>query len=139
MRIGVTGGRRYADADRVRQVRESVERLTEGRSEPLTLVHGAASGLDLLWAKAVRDSPRWLLEPHEAAWGRECDELCRHGGWRPHRGDGSTYCPAAGPIRNARMVASGLDLLLAFSGGKGTEDMTRRARAAGVLTLRVEE
>lgn len=48
-----------------------------------------------------------------------------------HTLDGSW--PAAGPRRNARMLAASKpDLVIAFAGGKGTADMVRRARAAGV-------
>jgi hypothetical protein len=36
--------------------------------------------------------------------------------------------PAAGPIRNQRMLDWGPDLVVAFAGGKGTADMVRRAR-----------
>lgn len=44
---------------------------------------------------------------------------------------------AAGPRRNQRMLEVGKpDMVVAFQGGRGTADMVRRARAAG---LRVEE
>ncbi len=40
---------------------------------------------------------------------------------------------AAGPIRNARMIAEGRpDLVIAFPGGRGTADMVSRARKAGI-------
>lgn len=40
---------------------------------------------------------------------------------------------AAGPIRNRRMLLEGMpDLVVAFPGGRGTADMVRRARAAGI-------
>jgi len=43
---------------------------------------------------------------------------------------------AAGPIRNAKMMDEGKpDLVVAFPGGRGTADMARRARAAGVEVL----
>jgi hypothetical protein len=39
----------------------------------------------------------------------------------------------AGPIRNQRMLDEGKpDLVIAFPGGRGTADMVRRAREAGV-------
>lgn len=44
----------------------------------------------------------------------------------------------AGPIRNARMLQEGKpDLVLAFSGGRGTADMVLRAKAAGVEVIEV--
>lgn len=40
---------------------------------------------------------------------------------------------AAGPIRNQRMLDEGKpDLVIAFPGGRGTADMVRRAKKAGV-------
>jgi hypothetical protein len=46
--------------------------------------------------------------------------------------DWKRHGPAAGPMRNQRMLDWGPDLVVAFAGGKGTADMVRRARAAGV-------
>jgi len=47
--------------------------------------------------------------------------------------DWKTHGKAAGPIRNQRMINEGKpDLVIAFPGGKGTADMVRRARAAGI-------
>ena len=41
-----------------------------------------------------------------------------------------------GPIRNERMLQEGKPrLVIAFPGGRGTADMTSRARAAGVETI----
>lgn len=46
----------------------------------------------------------------------------------------------AGPERNARMLAEGWpDLVVAFPGGRGTADMVRRAKAAGVRVVEVVE
>jgi hypothetical protein len=47
--------------------------------------------------------------------------------------DWSEHGKAAGPMRNQRMIDEGKpDLVVAFPGGKGTADMVRRARAAGI-------
>lgn len=44
----------------------------------------------------------------------------------------------AGPIRNQRMLDEGKpDLVIAFPGGRGTADMVRKARAAGVDVIEV--
>lgn len=44
---------------------------------------------------------------------------------------------AAGPIRNQRMIDEGKPtLVLAFSGGRGTADMIRRAEDAGIEVRR---
>lgn len=43
------------------------------------------------------------------------------------------YGPAAGPIRNQRMLdETHPDLVVAFPGGRGTADMVAKAKAAGV-------
>ena len=40
---------------------------------------------------------------------------------------------AAGPMRNADMLAIGVpDLVVAFPGGRGTANMVKQARAAGI-------
>lgn len=53
---------------------------------------------------------------------------------RPFPADWKTHRNAAGPIRNQKMLDEGKpDLVVAFPGGKGTADMTRRASAAGVF------
>ncbi len=44
---------------------------------------------------------------------------------------------AAGVIRNQAMLDYGIDLVLAFPGGRGTADMVRRARSAGVAVAAV--
>jgi hypothetical protein len=116
MRIGVTGGRRYANFDRIYDTLKLFNYTPMGGH---TLVYGGASGADDLAHGIVSESFYWEQERFEADWER-------HG-------------RAAGPIRNQQMVDSGLDLLIAFQGGRGTEDMIRRAKAAGVLVLRVEE
>lgn len=47
--------------------------------------------------------------------------------------DWKTHNRAAGPIRNQRMIDEGRpDLVIAFPGGRGTADMVKRARAAGI-------
>lgn len=78
----------------------------------LTLIHGGAPGADRLageWARS-RGCKVEIFPAHWSEQGR-----------------------AAGVIRNQRMLAEGKpDLVLAFPGGRGTEDMMRRARRAGV-------
>lgn len=46
---------------------------------------------------------------------------------------------AAGPIRNQQMLVEGKpDLVIAFPGGRGTADMVRRAKAAGVEVIEID-
>lgn len=105
-RIIVTGGRRYRDTATIRRVLEEYH-----QTPPPTLVHGGAPGADSE-AACVGYLLGWIVEAHPADWQR-------HG-------------RAAGPIRNQQMVDSGADLVIAFPGGRGTADMVRRARAAGI-------
>jgi hypothetical protein len=111
MRFGVTGGRFYDDANQI-------ELQLMCMPGDAVLVHGAASGADTLCAHTWAD------------WG---------GTTEPHPADWTTHGKAAGPLRNQEMVDSGLDLLIAFPGGRGTADMTRRAEKAGVPVRRVTE
>ena len=46
----------------------------------------------------------------------------------------------AGPIRNQQMLDEGRPtLVVAFPGGRGTADMIRRARSAGVEVIEIGE
>lgn len=116
MRIGVTGGRKYYKPTVVQKALRLFDR--PWRTEIPVLVHGDASGADRL-ATVTAIEMGWETEPHPAHWHI-------HGN-------------AAGPRRNQAMVDSGLDVLIAFSGGKGTADMVARALKAGVLVLEVKE
>jgi hypothetical protein len=128
MRNAVAGGRRFADDLMIARV------LSAWRAE-IVLVHGGATGLDvraaLWWTKGGRE-----VDPHYADWLGPCRPECPPDHRKP-RVDGTSYCPFAGFYRNQEMVDSGLDLLYAFPGGRGTADMVRRCRAAGVIVLSV--
>ena len=137
LRILVTGGRDYDDADRVETALRSVLETVLG-PEPATnqvvLVHGDAPGLDRL-AGAVAARLGLAVEAHPADWAGPCRPTCP-----PHRRrrfDGSDYCPAAGVYRNAAMVELGADVAVAFTGGRGTSDCVRRIKAAGITLLEV--
>lgn len=103
----VYGGRNYSHYGRVASALLQVKQ----KHGKFVLVHGCASGADTLGA-------RWALiegcpvQPFPADW-------MGHG-------------KAAGPIRNQKMVDSGLDGAVEFPGGFGTADMRRRLEAAGV-------
>ena len=113
MRVIVCGGRNYDDHHVVYVALKELE-PGPGR-EPPTIVHGAASGADTL-AGAFAAMLGFFVEPHPADWKR--------------------HAKAAGPIRNQQMLDAGADLVIAFPGGRGTEDMVRRATAAGVKVQR---
>ena len=113
MRVLVCGGRDYADADRMATVLDALH-----ATAPFTaLIYGMARGADDLakmWATA-----------------RGVGRLGFPAQWEK-------YGKQAGPMRNARMLEKGKpDLVIAFPGGRGTADMMRQAKAAGVPVQQV--
>lgn len=107
MKVLVCGGRDYAAIDVVYQTLDKIHQET-----PITrIVEGGAQGADrLAWRWAIFRGVKCVTV--EADW-------IAHG-------------KAAGPIRNKEMLALGPNLVVAFPGGKGTADMVRQARVAGV-------
>lgn len=113
MRVLVCGGRDFSDC---KLVFDTLDQLA--KSEVVDcIIEGDARGADRIagaWAKRRRVDLR--LFP--ADWTK--------------------YGKAAGPIRNQKMLDTGRpDLCIAFPGGSGTADMVRRARAAGVNVIEV--
>lgn len=112
MRVLVCGGRDFADRDWLFAV---MDKLARERGPVSTIIHGGARGADTLageWA-ASRNCPAEAYIADWASQGR-----------------------AAGPIRNKRMLDAGRpDLVVAFPGGRGTANMVRQAKAAGVEVL----
>jgi hypothetical protein len=118
MRIMVTGDRDWICFDLATAI---VRRLVTRYGPDVVIVHGAARGVD----DSFRSVCRWLGvkdEPHVADWER--------------------FGNAAGPKRNAEMVASGIDLCVAchrsLAASKGTKDCVRQALAAGISTYLVD-
>lgn len=104
MRLLVCGGR---DFNGYLAVKECLRLL-----RPSVVIHGGARGAD--------------DEADEAAAALGITVL-------PYPADWARYGRRAGPIRNAQMLADGEpDAVLAFPGGRGTADMVRRAKRAGV-------
>lgn len=111
MKVLVCGGRHYQDAAHVDRVLQQV-----GADQPITtIIHGAARGADQLGE----------------AWG-----LKRGVQLEPYPADWAKFGLSAGPRRNQEMLSRGKpDLVVAFPGGRGTADMVRRARRAGVQVI----
>lgn len=114
MRVLVTGGRNYDDSHRVYAVLDKLH--AEAGID--CIIEGGARGADELarrWAENIGGVP---VETFEADWENQ-----------------GTF---AGPARNARMLAEGRpDLVIAFPGGRGTADMARKARKAGVKVVEI--
>jgi hypothetical protein len=113
MRVLICGGRDYADFE---AVQDDLERLLAVHGADLTVIHGGcATGADKIadkWAKA-NGIPRQVFAAD----------------WLTHQNK-------AGPMRNQRMLDEGKpDLVIAFPGRRGTADMIRRTKAAGVRLI----
>lgn len=121
MRILVCGGRNYWHHDKVHEVLNGRpwDGLCRWYRPVAVLITGGAPGADscaLRWAIANRVP----YVVYEAEWKK--------------------YGKRAGPIRNSRMLADGKpQLVVGFKGGKGTADMIRQAKAAGVEVYEVNE
>ena len=111
MRVIVCGGREYDNGPMVLR--------TLADMHITALAHGGATGADEL-ANIVAMTAGIPVTVYPAQWGE--------------------FRQAAGPIRNQRMLDEFKpDAVIAFPGGKGTADMVRRAKAAGVRVIEVEE
>lgn len=113
-RILVCGGREYDDEG---LVFSTLDYYAKKRGV-MCIINGGACGADALataWASA-RCVPCLI---YAAQWER-------HGN-------------AAGPIRNQRMLDGQPrpTLVIAFPGGRGTADMVRRARSAGIEVVEI--
>lgn len=111
MRVIVCGGRDYQDQDHVYQM---LNELNAG--SPITfLFHGNAKGADHLadlWGHRAKLRQDIKIVPVPAKWKK--------------------YGSAAGPIRNKAMLGHGINLVVAFPGGRGTKNMIKQAKAANV-------
>lgn len=120
----VCGAREY---DNRRMVFLILDRIHKKRGINLIL-EGGATGVDRLareWAQARGV----LFKTFEAKW----DDVDAPGAVVRRRRDVKRYNAAAGPARNAEMLSwPYLSGVVAFPGGKGTADMVRQARKAGV-------
>lgn len=114
MRVLVCGGRNYHD---VITVEETLDDIDRKRGPIDVVIHGNAPGADH-WGRV------WAVESSRLE--------------APFRADWHTHGKAAGPLRNQRMIDEGKpDLVVAFPGGRGTADMVRRAKAAGIEVIEV--
>lgn len=111
-RVLVCGSRSWTDRNAIR------ERLLKLRDrDPIwddpTIIHGDARGADKV-AADVAARLGFDLEAYPANWMR--------------------YGKAAGPMRNIRMLDSGVDLVLAFQldGSRGTQHTIDEARRRGI-------
>lgn len=130
MRVLVCGGRGFGNTEEQRKLMlDTLYKLKESYSYPydpcgksaksyLEIISGMADGADAFGARFAR---HFNLKLHEfpADWSR--------------------YGKGAGHMRNQQMLDEGKpDVVIAFPGGKGTADMVKRARFAGVEVIEVK-
>ncbi len=115
MRVLICGGRDFTDKKLFHNTMNEIDPSTDEKmlGDPeLVVIHGGAKGADMMadeWAVVSWKN----IERYKADWGK--------------------YGRGAGPIRNQQMIDEGKpDLVIAFPGGKGTADMVRRAKKAGI-------
>ena len=128
-RVLVCGGRDFRDRERCAESSSSSLRgrrsFTGVRRVPTRSSSAEAMRGGYAWRQGLRE------ERHPAWWTAPCRAECAPN-HRRKRADGSDYCPAAGNFRNQEMLETGVDVVIAFPGGRGTADMTGRARSADV-------
>lgn len=130
----VCGGRKYADKAAVFDV---LDRLHARRGPFLTVLHGAARGADSLAEQWANRTPGVTPVAFPAAWA----DLSHPDALIKTRGRyGEQYDARAGLRRNQAMIDMGKpDLVVAFPGARGTADMVRRAKDAGIEVVEVRQ
>lgn len=113
--VGVCGGRKFSSYD---VVATALARMVKRAGARVVIVHGDAPGADQLADRAARKLRLDVIRV-PALW--------------------TEYGRGAGPRRNGVIAALPLKYLLAFPGGDGTADMSRRAAAAGVEVVPASE
>jgi hypothetical protein len=133
MRVIITGNRHWYDPDLAEAL---INRLRRRYGPNLIIVHGAADGIDLSFAEACAKLGV-KHEPHPARF----DDLEAPGAVIRHK-NGRPYNAKAGAARNAKMIAAGAGMCIAFheylAGSRGTNDCVRRAIEAGIPTYLVD-
>ncbi len=119
-RLLVCGGRFFQDYFYLDLVLKEQRIKLRKKGRPIkVIIHGAASGADSMagaWAekkgiKVLSFYPNW-----------------------------SKYGKAAGPIRNQQMLDEGKpNLVIAFEGGTGTNDMIKKARKVGIKVIEISK
>lgn len=110
-RVVVCGGRDYSDLCAIYTTLTALWR----EHGALVVIQGGATGADSL----------------ARAWAAENAVECI-----TEAADWKTHGKAAGPLRNQSMLTKHKpDAVLAFPGGRGTTDMVKRARGAGVRII----
>lgn len=114
-RILVCGGRDWDNRTLTDGVLDGFREQYHEKDQPIVIVEGGARGADTL-AKEYAVKHNIPLEEFAAEWKK--------------------YGRAAGPVRNSKMLKSGIDLVIAFPGGRGTHDTIGKAEKMGIRVLK---
>lgn len=113
MRVLACGGRNFADRERLNRVLDQLHAIHDFT----LLINGDAPGADFLSSEWAH-SRKITVKTFPADWAK-------HG-------------RSAGPKRNQQMLDFGVNLVIAFPGGRGTADMVARAKKSGVEVIQVQ-
>ena len=136
VRVLVCGGRTYNDHV---HVYDTLNAIQDERGPISAVIAGRplgeeSHGEDYCWAESWSFMELVPFYGFPARWS----DLSNPDAVIRVRSGGKRYDAKAGPRRNQRMIDEGKpDLVVAFSGGAGTADMIRRARAAGIVVIKV--
>jgi hypothetical protein len=111
VKVCVCGGTGYNDYNKVESVLNKL--AEEVGKDNLFIITGEAPGADKMgafWAK-------YHLKPEQ---------------YKGFPANWDKFGKAAGPIRNGEMVKYGFDKLIAFPGNKGTANMIKQTKEAGI-------
>lgn len=113
MRVIVTGSRYYNDEEKVNVTLDALHHMMR----ITCIIQGGATGADQL-AREWAMRRKVKIDTFKADWRR--------------------YGNYAGPERNTDMAINGnADMCIAFIGGNGTDDMVKKAKAAGIRVTEV--
>lgn len=137
-RILVTGSRNYKNEDMIRTALANI--IAWRGPENVIVIHGACPrGADALADQIATGWTGVTVERYAADWdhcipGCPDHRVTKRPGDTDHPGQLDTYCPKAGPRRNALMVGLSADICLAFPipGGRGTANCIALAKLAGI-------
>ena len=116
MRVLVCGGRDFTDREFVFFVLNALN----AKKHIGMIIHGCARGADTFGEE----------------WSAQNDRCTSYG----VPADWKKYGNRAGPVRNRQMIEWGKpDLVVAFDGGAGTQDMVNAAVAAGIRVIHAEK
>lgn len=113
IRLCICGGRNYFNKERIYKTLDYIH-----KHKPFILISGGATGADTIGIK----------------WSQERNIVCE-----VYPAKWKEYGRSAGPIRNKKMLDSRLDILIAFEGGIGTQNMIDICTKAGVPVIKVSD